>query len=335
MAGGVDYLIHNYLDLKHIDHAATRDGFGDAMVELGQDDRRIIGLTGDLSESTRLNKFEAAYPDRFFEAGVAEQNMMGIAAGLALSGKIPFITSYATFSPGRNWDQLRVSVCYSQANVKIIGHHTGLSVGPDGATHQALEDIAMTRVLPGLVVLAPCDSHQAYQATLAAARYRGPVYIRLTREATPVFIVKGGPFTIGKAQVVRQGDDVAIITCGPLAYEALQAAELLKKEKIEAQLILSPSIKPLDDLTILEAARTTGAIVTVEEHQITGGLGGAVCELLAEHCPVPVERIGMPDAFGESGEPDELLAKYGMNRFGIVSSVKRAMKRKREGSYAG
>jgi transketolase len=328
MAGGANYIIESSNNEKAIERVPTRDGFGDAMVVLGREDPRIIGLTGDLSESTRLDKFQSSFPDRFFEVGVAEQNMMGIAAGLALAGKIPFVTSYATFSPGRNWDQLRVSVCYSRANVKIAGHHTGVSVGPDGATHQALEDIAMTRVLPGMVVLAPCDRNEAYQATIAAAQYKGPVYLRLTREATPVFTSLARPFQIGKAYVARQGSDVTIIVCGPLAYEALKAAEMLAREKVQAELIICPSIKPIDSKLIYESASVTGSVVTVEEHQINGGLGGAVCEVLAEHCPVPVERVGMPDVFGESGEPDELLAKYGMDRFAIITAVKRVMKRK-------
>lgn len=321
-------LLEHYLNEKRIEQLPTRDGFGKALVELGEKNENIVGLTGDLSESTRMDGFAKAFPDRFFDVGVAEQNMIGIAAGLALSGKIPFITSYATFSPGRNWDQLRVSVCYSQANVKVIGHHSGLSVGPDGATHQALEDIAMTRVLPNLVVLAPCDAHQSYQATLAAGEYNGPVYMRLTREKNPVFLPEDTQFLIGKAQHVVEGKDATILACGPVAYEALQAADLLADEDIACDVILSPSIKPLDNETILASAEKTGAVVTVEEHQITGGLGGAVAELLGEHLPTPLERVGVLDTFGESGDPIELLKKYKLDRHAIVAAVKRAMKRK-------
>ncbi len=324
------YLVNGYLNEKKIEQAATRDGFGEALITIGQRDDRIVGLSADLSESTRMDGFAKAYPDRFFEVGVAEQNMMGMAAGLALAGKIPFLTSYATFSPGRNWDQLRVSVCYSKANVKVIGCHSGLSVGPDGATHQALEDIAMTRVLPNLVVLAPCDSNEAHQATLAVAEYRGPVYMRLTREATPIFTQASQPFLLGHAHQVEAGHDATLIAAGPVAYEALQAALVLKKCGITCDVILSPSIKPLDSKTILQSVYETQAVVTVEEHQISGGLGGAIAELLVEECPVPMERVGMPNSFGESGAPAELWHKYGLDRVAIVAAVERVVKRKKE-----
>jgi transketolase len=323
------HLLEHYLNEKRVEQKPTRDGFGEALAEMGSKNEQIVGITADLNESTRMEAFSKACPDRFFDVGVAEQNMMGIAAGLALSGKIPFITSYATFNPGRNWDQFRVSVCYSQANVKVIGCHSGLSVGPDGATHQALEDIAMTRVLPNLVVLAPCDANQAHQATLAMADYTGPVYMRLTREKSPVFLSDSAPFTIGKAQHVMTGSDVTIIACGPIAYEAMQAVDLLKDEDITCDVILSPSIKPLDAETICASAEKTGAVVTVEEHQITGGLGGAVAEVLGEQCPTPLERVGMLDTFGESGNPSELFAKYKLDRHAIVAAAKRAIKRKK------
>lgn len=326
--GQVNYLIENYLNEGKIDQVATRDGFGQAMVELGEKNSQVVALCGDLTESTRLEAFAQAYPERFFECGVAEQNMMGIAAGLALAGKIPYLCSYATFSPGRNWDQLRVSVCYSQANVKVIGHHSGVSVGPDGATHQALEDIAMTRVLPNLIVLAPSDAPEAFEATLALAKWRGPSYMRLTREKTPVFTRANHPFTIGRAYPVLEGKDVTIIVAGPLAYEALQAAAALKREGITCEVILSPSIKPLDQATILSRVDKTKAVVTVEEHQIDAGLGGAIAELLAEHLPLPLERVGMPNTFGQSGNPGELLAKYGLDRHAISRAVKRVLARK-------
>lgn len=322
------YLLEDFLHEKKLEQAPTRDGFGKALVDCAQRDEDIVGLTADLSESTRMDGFEKAFPDRFFELGVAEQNMMGVAAGLALSGKVPFLSSYATFSPGRNWDQLRVSVCYTGANVKVIGCHSGLSVGPDGATHQALEDIAITRVLPNLVVIAPVDSNEAYQATTAAAQYNGPVYIRLTREKTPMFTNLLYPFEIGKAHTAIKGDDVTIIACGPVAYEAVQAAEELKDHGVMAEVIFSPSIKPLDVHTIVASVKRTGAVVTVEEHQITGGLGGAVSEVLGEHHPVPIERVGMPDSFGESGQPIELWQKYGLDRKAIISAVERVIKRK-------
>lgn len=326
----MSYLVDDFLNEKKLTQAATRDGFGQALVDCAARDTAVVGLTADLSESTRMNEFEKKFPDRFFELGVAEQNLMGVAAGMALAGKIPFIASYATFSPGRNWDQLRVSVCYSRANVKIIGCHSGLSVGPDGATHQALEDIAITRVLPHLVVVAPVDAHETYQAVSWAAEYTGPVYIRLTREKSPVFTELTHKFELGRAKIVAKGRDVTLIACGPLAYEAIIAAELLKDDGVLAEVISSPSIKPLDEKTILASVAATGAVVTVEEHQITGGLGGAVAELLAEERPTPLERVGMPDRFGQSGAPVELWRRYGLDRRAIVAAAKRVVQRKHE-----
>jgi len=298
-------------DIKQL---PTRDGYGEGVVQAGDENADVVVLCCDLVESTRNEAFAKKYPNRYFELGAAEQNMMGVAAGLALSGKVPFTSSYAVFSPGRSWDQLRVSVCYSKANVKVVGAHAGISVGPDGATHQALEDLAITRVLPNLTVVAPCDSIEAKKATLAIAKHVGPCYIRLTREKTPVFTREDTPFELGKAQIFREGKNITIVACGPLVYEALKAAEELQtKHNISCEVINCPTIKPLDAKTIVESARKTKMVVTVEEHQITGGLGAAVCEALAENYPVPVQRIGMPDTFGESGEPIELLEKYGMS----------------------
>lgn len=306
---------------------ATRDGYGQALVELGKQNERIVALTADLAESTRVADFRAAFPERFFQCGVAEQNMMGIAAGLALSGFIPFLTSYAVFSPGRSWDQLRVSVCYSNANVKIIGAHSGISVGPDGATHQALEDIAMTRVLPNLVVIAPCDVHETRKATLAAAAYKGPVYIRFGRDKTPVVTQESTPFEIGKASVLQTGTDVSIIACGPLVAEALLAAQTLATQGISAEVINCSTIKPLDEETLTKSLKKTKCCVTVEEHQITGGLFGAIAEFTSRVIPTPIEPVGMPNSFGESGEPAELLAAYGMDQAAILAAVKRVLKR--------
>lgn len=306
----------------------ARDGFGDALIEAGKKDKNVVVLTGDLADSTRVAKFGEMFPDRFFEVGVAEQNMMGLAAGLALSGKVPFIASYATFSPGRNWDQLRVSVAYSGANVKVIGAHAGLSVGPDGATHQAMEDLAMVRALPGMIVMTPCDYEQSYQMTLMAAKYQGPTYIRFGREKTPSFTTKKTPFKIGQADVYREGRDLMIVACGALVYEALKAADELSSEGIEAGVINCSSIKPLDVKTLSHAAAETGAVVTVEEHQVSGGLGGAVSELLGKHRPVPIEMVGMPDHFGESGQPMELLDKWGMTSKGIIQKCKLVLARK-------
>ena len=298
-------------DIKQL---PTRDGYGEGVVQAGDENADVVVLCCDLVESTRNEAFAKKYPNRYFELGAAEQNMMGVAAGLALSGKVPFTSSYAVFSPGRSWDQLRVSVCYSKANVKVVGAHAGISVGPDGATHQALEDLAITRVLPNLMVVAPCDSIEAKKATLAIAKHVGPCYIRLTREKTPVFTREDTPFELGKAQIFREGKNITIVACGPLVYEALKVAEELHtKHNISCEVINSPTIKPLDVQTIVASAKKTKVVVTVEEHQINGGLGGAVCEALAENYPVPVQRIGMPDTFGESGEPIELLEKYGMS----------------------
>ena len=313
-----------------IDQAPVRDGYGHGLVSLGEKNPNVVVLTGDLSESTRSNWFAEKFPERFIEIGVAEQNMMGIAAGLALSGKIPFVSSYATFNPGRNWDQLRVSVCYSGANVKVAGAHAGISVGPDGATHQALEDIAMTRVLPGLVVIVPCDAVEAQKATIAIAQeIKGPAYMRFGREKSSVFTTDVTPFKIGRAEVFREGKDVAIIGSGMLVYNALQAAQELSQKGISCLVINNHTIKPIDRKTIVAAAKKCGAVVTVEEHQINGGAGSAVIEVLAEECPVPVERVGMPDSFGQSGQPAELIEHYGMGKDAIIKAVTRVLKRKK------
>lgn len=324
----MNYFLNPKLYSADIEKSATRNGFGDAMVELGAQNPNVVVVSADLAESMRLEKFEKAYPERFFEVGVAEQNMMGVAAGLALSGKIPFAVSYAVFSPGRSWDQLRVSVCYSQANVKVIGGHTGLTVGEDGATHQAMEDIALTRVLPNMIVVCPCDVHQARAATHAIAEHVGPAYLRLTRPDTPIMTTSQTPFEIGKAQIFREGRDVTLIGCGPLLYEALIAAEKLAAQGISAEIINLHTIKPLDETTLLDSVNRTGAAVTIEEHQVMGGMGGAVAELFGRELPVPMEMIGMPDHFGESGKPAELLSKYHMTHQNIIQAAKRAIHRK-------
>ncbi|MDP2671707.1 MAG: transketolase C-terminal domain-containing protein [bacterium] len=311
-----------------VEQAATRDGYGQGLMELGEKNPNVVVLTADLAESTRVEEFGKKYPERFIEVGVAEQNMMGIAAGLALSGKIPYVSSYAVFSPGRSWDQLRVSVCYTQANVKVAGAHTGISVGPDGATHQALEDIAIVRVLPNIVVEVPCDVHEARKTTLASAAHKGPFYFRFGREKTPVITTEETPFKVGEILTLRDGDDVSIVAAGPLLYQALLAADQLAAEKISARVINNHTIKPIDKLGLAKAAKETGAVVTVEEHQITGGLGGAVAEALSESFPVPIERVGMPDTFGESGEPTQLLEKYGMSVAKIKAAAKTVIQKK-------
>ncbi|MBI4050387.1 MAG: transketolase family protein [Candidatus Doudnabacteria bacterium] len=313
-----------------IEQVATRDGYGKGLVWLGEHNPNVVVLTGDLSESTRSNWFAEKFPERFVEVGVAEQNMMGIAAGLALSGKIPFVSSYATFNPGRNWDQLRVSVCYSMANVKVAGAHAGISVGPDGATHQALEDIAMVRALPNLAVVVPCDAIETRKATIAIAQeIKGPAYVRFGREKSAQFTTQETPFKIGRAEIFRDGKDAVIIGAGMLVYHSLLAAEELSKESVDVMVINNHTIKPIDRKTITAAAKKCGAVVTVEEHQINGGAGSAVMEVLAEEYPVPVERVGMPDTFGESGQPWELVEKYGMGKESIKKAVLKVLKRKR------
>jgi transketolase len=309
---------------------ATRDGYGRALVDLGKKNDDVIVLCCDLSESTRSHWFAEEFPDRFVQKGIPEQNMAGVAAGMALEGKRVFCSSYAVFNPGRNWDQVRVSVCYNNANVVIVGAHAGISVGPDGATHQALEDIASVRALPNLTILAPADYHETYKATMAINEIDGPVYLRFGRNKTPVFTSKRGSFKVGKADVLRKGTDVTIIACGPLVYQALLAAEKLSqgKKPISVEVINSHTIKPLDVKTIVQSAKKTRAVVSVEEHQVLGGLGGAVAEALAQNMPTPMEFVGMPNSFGESGEPDELLHKYGMTAEHIIKAIKKVIKRK-------
>lgn len=311
-----------------IEQIPTRNGYGEGLLELGQVYEKVVVLTADLAESTRVEAFGKKYPERFIECGVAEQNMMGIAAGLALYGKTPFVSSYAVFSPGRSWDQLRVSVCYSEANVKIAGAHTGISVGPDGATHQALEDIAITRTLPNITVVVPCDSIETKKATVALGHMQGPAYFRFGREKTPVMTTVETPFVVGRAEVFKEGKDVAIIGSGPVLYNALLAAMDLEKAGISAMVVNNHTIKPIDSQTIIQAAKTCGAVVTVEEHQVMGGCGSAVAEVLVQNYPVPMEMVGMQNTFGESGKPEELLSKYKMDKIAIIEAVKRVIKRK-------
>lgn len=315
---------------KEVEMVPTRNGYGEALLELGEKNPDVFVLTGDLAESTRALEFAKKYPDRFIEVGVAEQNMMGIAAGLAASGKIPFISSYAVFSPGRSWDQMRVSVALSNVGVKIAGAHTGISVGPDGATHQALEDIAITRVLPNMTVVVPCDSIETKKATLAAGNNVGPYYFRFAREKTAVITTDKTPFKIGTAEIFweSKNPEVAIVACGPLLYEALLAAKELESNGIGTIVVNNHTIKPMDTQTITSVAKKTGAVVTVEEHQVMGGMGSAVAEVLAKNYPVHMEFIGMQNSFGESGEPDELLGKYKMKSVDIIEAVKKVITRK-------
>ena len=315
---------------KNIEMVATRQGYGEGLVVAGEKDERVVVLCADLTESTRSILFKEKFPERFIEVGVAEQVLATLAAGMAVYGKIPFISSYAAFSPGRNWEQIRTTIALNDVPVKIAGAHAGLTVGPDGATHQQLEDIALMRAMPNMTVIAPADAIEAKKATIEAAKTEHPVYIRFAREKTPVFTTEKTPFKIGRAEVLweSKSPQAAVIGCGPLLYEALLAAKDLDKNGIEVLVINSHTVKLLDEQTIIRAAKTTGAIVSVEEHQINGGLGSAISEVLSRNFPVPQEFIGMPNSFGESGQPDELLEKYGMKAEHIIESVKRVITRK-------
>jgi len=320
------YLIEDLLTAEKV---PTRDGFGKGLVDAGEHDDRVVVLCADLAESTRSHWFKEKFPERYIELGVAEQNMATIAAGLANYGKIPFITSYAVFSPGRNNEQIRTTISLNNLPVKICGAHAGISVGPDGATHQALEDIALMRVQPRMTVVVPCDAIEARKATNSSVLCcDGPVYLRFGREKSPVFTTEKTPFEIGKAVIFREGKDVTIIGCGMLLYNALIAAEELSKEGIEATVINSHTVKPLDVSTIVNSVKETKAVVTVEEHQVAGGLGSAVAEALSQHFPAPQEFIGVHDRFGESGEPDELVEAFGMGMKDIKAAVLRVIKRK-------
>lgn len=294
------------------DRIPTRNGYGEALLELGKD-KQIMVLCADLTESTRVEKFKSKFPAQFIEIGVAEQNLVTVASGLAQVGKIPFVSSYACFCPGRCWEQIRTTICYNNQNVKIIGAHAGVSVGPDGATHQMLEDIALMRALPNMIVVVPADYEQTKKATKAIAALKGPAYMRFAREMTEQMTTTKTPFEIGKAQILKDGEDIAIIGAGPLVYECLLAAGLLQERGIHAMVINCHTIKPLDKNTILNAARKCKRVMTVEEAQVNGGLGGAIAELLSEELPTKLKRIGVMDRFGESGEPDELIKKFGLN----------------------
>jgi transketolase len=313
-----------------VERKPTRDGFGEGLVAAGEGNSNVVALCADLMESTRVLAFANKFPGRFFEIGVAEQNMATIAAGLGVTGKIPFIASYATFSPGRNWEQIRTTIAYNDSNVKIAGHHAGVSVGPDGATHQATEDIALMRTMPNMKVFAPCDAIEARKATLAAASLWGPAYLRFQREKTPIMTTEETPYTPGKAEIFWQSKkpEALIIGTGGILHEAMLAARELENEKIDVLVLNCHTIKPIDEKKIIELAKRTGAVVTVEEHQVAGGLGGAVAEVLAKYCPAPIEFVGMQNLFGQSGSPAQLLEKYGMDAKNIKAAVKKVMRRK-------
>jgi transketolase len=316
------------MKLEQYGSKATRFGFGEALVVLGERDERVVVLGGDITGSVMTSYFKEKFPERFFSIGIAEQNATTIAAGLALSDKIPFFASYGAFCALRNADQIRISLCYNEANVKIGGGHSGISVGPDGATHQILEDIAFLRSLPNMTLVVPCDYLEARKATIAIGEMVGPAYVRFGREATPMFTTEETPFTLGKAEVFRPGNDVAIVACGPMVWEALVAAEELAKEGIEARVINLHTIKPIDTETIATAARECGAIVTAEEAQILGGMGSAVAQVVVKNAPVPMEFVGVTDSFGGSGTPTELMQAFGLTSTEIYRSVKKVLKRR-------
>jgi len=321
------YLAKN-LFANSIERIPTRHGYGEGVVAAANKNKNIVVLCADLTDSTKSRDFQKQFPERFVQVGVQEQLLAASASGFALTGKIPYITSYAMFCPGRAWEQIRTNLCLNNVNVKIIGSHAGVSVGPDGATHQAIEDIAIMRCIPNMTIIAPCDFHEARKATIAISTYDGPCYVRYAREKTPVFTTAKTPFKIGKALTLHSGRDVAIIACGPLVHNALKVAHELRKEKIGVMVVNSHTIKPLDEKAILQAAQMCGAIVTVEEHQITGGLGGAIAEFLAKTYPVPMEFIGVPNQFGETGEPMELIEHFGMGVSHIKNAVKKVLHRK-------
>jgi transketolase len=307
----------------------TRSGFGDGIFELGKSNPNVVALTADLAGSMKLNAFIKAFPERFIQCGIAEANMIGIAAGLTIGGKIPFTTTFANFSTGRVYDQIRQSVAYSGKNVKICASHAGLTLGEDGATHQILEDIGLMKMLPGMTVIVPCDYNQTKAATIAIADYQGPVYLRFGRPVWPIFTQADEPFVIGKAQQFSEGSDVSIFACGHMVWKAIEAGRILKEKGINAEIINIHTIKPLDTDAVIASIRKTGCAVTAEEHNVLGGLGDSIAQTAAKSFPIPIEMIGTQDTFGESGKPTELLKKYGLDTEFIVAAAEKVLARKK------
>lgn len=307
-----------------VEQSPIRKGFGEGLLQSGKQNEQVVALCADLTESTQMHLFKKDFPNRFIEIGVAEQNLASVASGMAAMGKIPFISSYAMFSPGRNWEQIRTTICYNDRKVIIAGSHAGVSVGPDGGTHQAIEDIAITRVIPNMCVITPCDALEAFKATVASIAWKTPIYIRLAREKTPIITTSETPFTIGKSQVFWQSENpkVTIFACGALVHNALLASKELEKENIGSVVINMATIKPLDTDSVIENAKKTGRVVTVEEHQVAGGMGSAIAECLAENYPVPIRFIGVRDKFGQSGKPAELLKEYKLDTTDIIKAAK-------------
>lgn len=312
---------------------STRQGFGEGLLKAGENDERVVALCADLTESTKTNIFAEKFPERFIQVGVAEQNLASCASGIAAMGKIPFISSYAIFNPGRNWEQIRTTICYNNQPVKIIGSHSGLSVGPDGGSHQELEDIAITRVIPNLIIISPCDAIEAKKATIACAKTKDPTYIRLARNSTPIITTEETPFEIGKAQIVFIPEvglaHVGIIATGPILYKAIIAARELEKTGVKVKVMNLSTIKPLDEKAIVALAKETKAIITVEDHQVAGGMGSAVAEFLAENYIVPIDFVGVRDKFGQSGTPEELEKHYEVDTLSIIRKVEKSFKEKK------
>lgn len=306
-----------------------RDGYGKALLELCEKDKSVMVLDADVANSTRTAWIKDKYPEQFLDMGISEQDLVGTAAGLALSDMKPFVSTYCVFLAGRAWDQIRTTVCYNHLNVKFGGAHAGISVGPDGATHQALEDVALTRVLPGMTVIVPCDAEETRKATLAIAEIDGPCFVRFGREAVPVVTDENTPFEIGKVRPVREGTDVTVFANGAMVYEAEKAAEELAKEGISVAVADLHTIKPLDTAAVEEAAKKTGCIVTAEEHQMYGGMGSAVAEYLVKTCPVPMEFVAVEDSFGESGQPAELMEKYGLTSDAVIAKIRKVLERRK------
>ncbi len=314
-----------------VEQAPIRKGFGTGLLAAGEADKSIVGICADLTESTQMHLFAEKFPERFVQVGVAEQDLVTVASGMAAMGKMPFTSSYAMFSPGRNWEQIRTTIAYNDQPVVIVGSHAGISVGPDGGTHQALEDIALMRVLPRMIVLAPCDSVEAKKATMALAKLKKPAYLRLAREKSPIITTEETPFEIGKAQIFHETDGIAhvgVIACGALVHNAMKAAHKLEKEGVRVKVMNMATIKPLDTAAVIALAKECGAIVTVEEHQIAGGLGGAIAECLAGSIPTPIEFVGVHDEYGQSGAPLELIEHYHMGVSHITDAIKKVLDRK-------
>ncbi len=313
-----------------IDRIPTRDGYGHGLVELGHSNKNVVVLCADISDSTRALWFAEKFPERFVEVGISEQDMMGIAAGLAATGKVPFVCTYGVFCTGRAWDQMRTTVAYGEFNVKIASAHGGISVGPDGATHQSLEEIALSRVLPNMGVVVPADYQETKKATIESASINGPMVLRFGREKVPVVTTEKTPFRYGRAEIFRFGSDVAVFACGPMVYEALVAAKALETKGIDVRVVNMHTVKPIDREAIIAAARETGAIVTAEEHQVAAGFGSAIAEVVVESCPVPMRRVGVLDRFGESGEPDELMSRFNLTSADIVKAIEDVLARKKK-----